>query len=106
MKVALALACILASAAAQFPGRGDKGPKCADGSKPTFTCSNGVVVTRPKFNPCGDRTKPTPSCADGSTPKRKPPCDDGSRPTCADGNFPVCSDGSSPSPSSFPPCSD
>merc|ERR1712117_402240 len=51
-------------------GRGPPGgrPKCEDGSKPTCTCDNGDVITRPRPNPCGDGTKPNCLCADGSAP--------------------------------------
>ena len=89
-------------------GRGPPGgpPKCADDSKPTCTCANGDVITRPRPNPCGDRTKPTCVCADGSSPVKRSLCKDGNKPTCAGGVAPVCQDGSALNTDSFPPCSD
>lgn len=79
-------------------------PKCGDGSKPTCTCSNGNVITRPRRNPCGDGTKPSCVCADGSTAARSSPCNDGAKPTCAGGVLPKCQDGSDPNPQTAPPC--
>merc|ERR1712227_577927 len=90
MKTVLMFTCLVLAVSAQQRG----GLQCSDGNKPTCTCDNGTVVTRPRFNPCGDRTKPTCVCADGS------------RPTCANGVAPVCRDGSAPNPSAIPPCSD
>merc|ERR1712029_284537 len=92
MKTVLMFTCLVLAVSAQQRG----GLQCSDGNKPTCTCDNGTVVTRPRFNPCGDRTKPTCVCADGSSPQRKPACADGSRPTCANGVAPVCRDGSLP----------
>merc|ERR1712117_302594 len=77
--------------------------KCGDGSKPTCTCPNGDIITRPRRNPCGDRTVPTCVCDDGSSPSKQSPCRDGNRPTCGNGAVPVCQDGS-PVKYSVPPC--
>merc|ERR1712130_991260 len=68
-------------------------PKCPDESRPTCTCADGTVITRPKRNPCGDGTKPSCVCADGSSPTRKSPCADGNKPVCAGGVSPKCTDG-------------
>merc|ERR1712227_858622 len=54
MKTVLMFTCLVLAVSAQQRG----GLQCSDGNKPTCTCDNGTVVTRPRFNPCGDRTKP------------------------------------------------
>merc|ERR550517_149673 len=81
MKSILVVACVVLAVSAQRPGGfgggrpgrpgglgGKLKPKCADGGISTCTCANGVVIDRPRPNPCGDNTRPTCVCADGSSP--------------------------------------
>jgi len=110
MKISLAFAVfgmVIMTASAMRPGgRGKRGPKCDDGTRPVCADGSKPIKERGQDPVCEDGS--TLACADGSEPtfgrgdirctRSELTCCDGStpaatgRPRCDDGRKPVCPD--------------